>query len=139
VIRSMQASDPEPMTSAGIEPETLTLAARLVRTLSSKRFRLDSEKLLQDQIAHSLAAAGFTARREAPLADGDVIDFLVGDVGIEAKIKGQRRAILRQCERYCRCGALGALVLVTNAPMGFPPALVGKPTFVVSLGRAWLG
>jgi hypothetical protein len=125
--------------STALQQGTVALAERLVRVLSSRRFRLDSEKLLQDQVASALGAAGYAARREARLAPSDVIDFLVEDVGIEAKIKGQRRAILRQCERYCRCDAVGALVLVTNAAMGFPPALEGKPVFVVALGRGWLG
>lgn len=113
-------------------------ARALVRLIESLRLPLAREKVLQRDVAPHLERFGREVRREHDLGDGDVIDFLIDGVGLEFKIKGQRRAIYRQCERYCRHDAVQALVLATNAAMGLPAAIAGKPVFVASLGRGWL-
>lgn len=113
--------------------------APLLALLARQRFRIDNEKLLQAQMATVLEASGVTFSAEHVLSPGNRIDFLIGDVGIEAKIKGQRRAILRQCERYASHDAIGALIVITNAAMGLPPEINGKPIHVFNLGKAWLG
>lgn len=82
-----------------------------------------------------MRAASIMARREVELVKGDIIDFMVGPIGVEVKIKGQRRAIYRQCERYCEHACVGSLVLATNVAMGMPETINGKPVFVASLGR----
>ena len=106
--------------------------------LGRHRFRLDNEKLLQSQVCDVLIHAGYSVQREHKLGPADVIDALIGDVGIEMKIKGQRRTIYRQCVRYCEHDQVGSLILMTAAAMGMPATLNGKPVHVVSLGRAWL-
>jgi len=113
-------------------------AEEIVVVLRKQRFRLDNEKLLQSQVEAVLEQASIPAQREARLGPGDIVDFLAGDVAIECKIKGQRRAIYRQCERYCGFEAVGSLILLTNAAMGMPPELCGKPVYFVDLGRGWL-
>ena len=117
----------------------LAAAQAIVTLLRGKRLRLDNEKLLQAQVADVLAAGQIKATREVRLAPGDIIDVLAGAVGIEIKIKGQRRAIYRQCERYCGHKSIEALILITNAAMGMPASINGKPVLVVSLGTGWLG
>lgn len=117
----------------------MTHAAEIVSLLGRQRFRMDNEKLLQQQVGLVLITAGIAFEREHVLSPGSRIDFLAGDVGIEAKIKGRRRAILRQCERYCAHDAIAALIVITNAAMGLPPEIAGKPLYVVELGKAWLG
>lgn len=113
-------------------------ARSLVHLIESLRLPLSREKVLQRELSPFLDRFGESVQREHDLGDGDVIDFLVDGVGLELKIKGQRRAIFRQCERYCRHDAVKALVLATNAAMGLPATIAGKPVFVASLGRGWL-
>lgn len=113
-------------------------ARAIVRLIETLRLPLSREKELQRALTPYLERFGLPVLREHHLIDGDIIDYLVGEVGIEIKIKGQRRAIYRQCERYCRHDAVQALVLATNAAMGLPATIAGKPVFVASLGRGWL-
>jgi hypothetical protein len=79
------------------------------------------------------------------LGDGDIVDFLVitevmplSGVAIEVKIKGSRRAIYRQIERYCRHDAVEEIVLATNVPMSLPATIGGKSAYVANLSRGWL-
>ena len=113
-------------------------AEAIVTLLRRHRFRMDNEKLLQGQIETVLKANDVAHAREHRLAPGDIVDFLAGDIAIECKIKGQRRAIYRQCERYCAFESVGSFILVTNAAMGMPKEIAGKPIYVVDLGRSWL-
>lgn len=110
----------------------------VIRCLRSRRFPIGTEKQLQEHVAAALAEDGIAANREERLGGGDIIDFLVDGIGIEIKIKGQRRAILAQCERYCEHESIAALILLTAAAMGFPAEINGKTCTVISLGRAWL-
>ena len=114
---------------------TISAVARVIAT---RRLPLQSEKQLQAALAVELERAGIAFEREVDLGGGDVIDFLCGDVGLELKIKGQRRAIYRQCQRYCCHDRIGALILATSAAMGMPSVLEGKRVHVLSFGRAWL-
>ncbi|MEN5084281.1 hypothetical protein ABE438_17510 [Bosea sp. TWI1241] len=113
-------------------------ARAIVRLIESLRLPLSDEKALQAALEPHLLKHCGLALRENNLGDGDIIDFLVDGVGVEIKIKGQRRAIFRQCQRYCAHDSIQALVLATNAAMGLPTTIAGKPVFVASLGRGWL-
>ncbi len=110
----------------------------ILAALSGVRLPLHDEKALQAEMAMHFAALGIPAEREVALGGGDIVDFMVGGIAIEVKIKGGRRDILRQCQRYAAHAQVDALVLATNVAMGFPPELNGKPTAVLNLGRAWL-
>jgi predicted AAA+ superfamily ATPase len=113
-------------------------ADQLMNALSSRRFSLENEKELQRQIFEALDPI-VSIEREARLDDRSIIDFLTDDgIGIEVKIKGSAREILRQCERYAKLDQVKSLIIVTNRSMGFPASLNGKPCWVVNLGRAWL-
>jgi hypothetical protein len=114
--------------------ETLESCRALVRFMESRRWPLSDEKRLQESVADELAANGIEFEREVTLAHGDVIDFMVGNVGMELKIKGQRRAIYRQCERYCLHERVHGLVLASAVAMGVPAFVNGKPLFVAHLG-----
>jgi hypothetical protein len=114
-------------------------AAFIARILETRRFTLGDEKLLQAEMAEFFAAEHFAVEREKALGDGDICDFFIaGQVAVEVKIKGARRAIFRQCRRYCAHDEVKALVLATNIAMGLPKLINGKPTFVASLGAGWL-
>jgi hypothetical protein len=110
----------------------------LARFLADFRFSLSDEKKTQQQIAEQLTLASVVHRREVRLSDGDIIDFMVSNTGIEVKLKGQKMEIYRQIERYCQHDEVTSLVLATNVAMGVPPSINGKPIYVVNLGRAWL-
>lgn len=116
----------------------MTSAADIIRLIQTRRLPLSAEKPLQAALALEFEKAGIAAEREVDLGDGDVIDFMIGGIGLEVKIKGQRRAIFRQCERYCGHDRVVTLVLATNAAMGLPAWIDGKPVHVASLARGWM-
>ncbi len=120
--------------AAAVGPTPKQVTALLRRT----RMRVGNEAALQQSIEDALAGAGFAYEREARLSAADRIDFLVGDVGIEAKARYGKRAIYRQLERYAAQPQIAALILVTGTAMGLPAAIGGKPVFIVSTGRASL-
>ena len=113
-------------------------AVRLTALLRRTRMRVGSEAALQQSIEDALAAAGEEFTREARLGPADRIDFLAGAVGIEAKARYGKRAIYRQLERYAAKDSIEALILVTGTALGMPPAINGKPIYIVSTGRAAL-
>ncbi|KAB7783461.1 hypothetical protein [Methylorubrum populi] len=109
----------------------------LVRLLSGKRMRCSTEQALQDDIEIVLAAAGASYTREHYLgAATGRIDFMVGNTGLEIKVKGGARNIHRQCVRYCDHPSIDALVLATTRAVSLPH--LSKPVFILDLSRAWL-
>lgn len=110
----------------------------LFTVLSRTKFPATPEKDVQAAVADALTDAGIAFEREVRLNDHDIIDFLVAGVGIEVKIKGARRAIYRQLQRYAESDAVKSLVLLSSVAMGLPPEIDGKPVTILSLGRAWL-
>lgn len=110
-----------------------------VRFIARRRFTLADESALQREIAAELEQAGAAYEREVRLSSSDRVDFMLpGNIAVEIKLKGQRRAVFRQCERYVAHDNVRGLILVTNLTMGFPQEINGKPCWVASLGRAWL-
>ncbi len=107
--------------------------------LRRQRYRVGQEIWLQDDIAAALAALPVAFEREARLAPGERIDFLVdGGIGIEAKTRCPPRKIYRQLERYATHDAITALILISGTALGLPATINGKPIFYVSTGRAAL-
>jgi len=124
----------------------VNLRARIIELLTTHRLPLADEKLLQLEISKVLADDGLLHLRELRLGKGDIVDFLVLDqtelplsgVAIEIKVKGNRRDIYRQLERYCTYECVREIVLATNVPMGLPVEINGKPASLAALGRGWL-
>ncbi len=110
----------------------------LIIRLQKRRFNPENEKILQGQIEKSLADAGVLFEREVVLDKGSRIDFMVGDIGIEVKIKGQKREIYKQCERYCGFESIKKLILLTSKSMGIDEEILGKPVYFININRAWL-
>jgi hypothetical protein len=80
---------------------------------------------------------------KATSRSADIADFFLPcpdgrGVVVEIKIKGSRRALHDQCERYCKSPDTAALIVATNLALGFPEEIAGKPCYVASLGRGWL-
>lgn len=112
--------------------------AEIVRFIETRRWPLSDEKRLQAAIADELSKIGEPFAREVRVGEHDIIDFMLGSVGLEAKLKGSAHAIYRQCERYCQYDEIKQFVLATNRAMGLPTTICGKPAFVASLGRGSL-
>lgn len=102
-----------------------TLAA-----LSSHRIVGLTEFDAQNGIEEALTAAGIEHSREHRLSDRDRIDFLVGAVGIEVKIKGSRSALIRQLGRYAGCSEINELILASSVRRllyAAPEGVLGVP------------
>jgi hypothetical protein len=111
----------------------------LSQLLARHRLPVTTEAELQGEIEKVLVSVGLAYEREVQLAPGDRVDFMVEDVGVEVKVGGRRRAILRQCERYAASDLVAELLLVSSVPLGFANAhLSGKRLLVHSLGMSWL-
>jgi hypothetical protein len=113
--------------------------AELVQHLRRQRYRVGQEIWLQDDIETSLRFLQIAFEREARLAPGERIDFLVaGGIGIEAKTRCAPRKIFRQLERYAAIEAVTSLILITGTATGLPAAINDKPLYLISTGRASL-
>ncbi|MGJ5163184.1 hypothetical protein [Bradyrhizobium sp. HKCCYLR1051] len=121
------------------------LATEIVTLLERAPLPLSDEKALQAEMHALLQREGFAVSREVRLDASDIVDFMIFDgdyvlsgLAIEVKIKGQRRAIYRQVERYCGHPRVAGIVLATNVAMALPERIKGVPACVAQLGRAWL-
>jgi hypothetical protein len=111
----------------------------ILSILKGHRLPLQNEKELQAKIKYILMNSPLIVDPEHRLDPENIIDFLInGSVGIEVKIKGSKKQIYRQCERYAYFSTIQSIVLITNKSVGFPQDINGKPCFVVNLGKAWL-
>lgn len=104
----------------------------LSELIAGQRYVYASERELQDQLAEVLGAARLPVLREVQLTERDRIDLLVGDVGIEVKVKGKRTP-LAQLTRYAGSRHVAGLLLVTTRAATLPASIGGKPAAVVSL------
>lgn len=115
------------------------LAQRIAVICERTRINVSTEVAAHNDVTRALEAAGFEVRREIRLSARDRIDVMVAGVGIEVKIKGSRRDIYRQLERYAESPEVTALVLATSAawPSGIKQ-IGGKPFLHASLVQGWL-
>ena len=113
------------------------LSARgLAEYLYGRPYRLGSEKLMQDDVEIAFVRDGIEYEREKVLGPGDRVDFLVGTIALELKIKGRAAQIIKQIERYAMHDSIDSVVLLTNVPMPRIPRLhEAKPCYIVSLAR----
>lgn len=105
--------------------EAAELAAWL-QTLTLTGYK--DEKALQDGLEAKFEKAGRVARREVVLAPGHIIDFMVGDVGIEVKVQGDRAEVYRQVMRYSQY--VREIILLCPWPLA-NFSVNGKPVHVV--------
>lgn len=107
------------------------LVATVERVLSGHRFRYSGERELQTGVETALRSAGLDVQREASLGDAGTIDFLLGGLGIEIKVRGTRPDVTRQVHRYLQHGSIAALLLVTTRAelARIPSVISGKRVF----------
>ncbi len=100
-----------------------------------------NEAKVQEQIAEALTSGGVEFKREVKLSPKDRIDFLVGTVGIEVKVKGRTADVEAQLLRYAASDRITELVLITARAQHAKVALElnGKPVWVERLYRGIRG
>lgn len=113
-------------------------AVTTVKILRGYKFSLHTEDALKTQMDEVLKLAGLSYVREHELDKKNRIDFFGSGIGIEVKIKGTAKSILKQCEGYAAFDEIKCLILVTSKTIGFPPYINDKPVFVVRVGNNWL-
>jgi hypothetical protein len=119
--------------------ETACMTAKdIAAMLSRKRFTLATEKDVQAEIEAVLKSTVPEYRREVELNGKNEIDFMVGTVGIEVKIKGAKAAIYKQLERYAAFDEVTELIFVTSKSVGIPATINNKSIYVVNMSKAWL-
>lgn len=117
---------------------TIDTIRNVLARLAVKRLPLEDEKETQRAIGTALAEEpAFDFEREVHV-QGGIIDFLVGDVGIEVKLKGGAGAIGRQLRAYAKEPAIKGLIFVTAKPIVLADHINGKPLVTFNLGRGWL-
>lgn len=117
---------------------TYMTVTEIAAILSRKRFTLSTEKDVQAEIDQVLRATVPEHKREVVLDDKNTIDFMVGTIGIEVKIKGNKSAIFKQLQRYAEFDEINELIFVTSKAVGIPPTLNNKSIYVVNMSKAWL-
>lgn len=113
--------------------------AAIIAALAGHSFRFGTEEEFQNGIAWALAESGIECQREADLDQRDRIDFLVGRVGVEVKIKGSLTKLTAQLLRYAQHDAVDELVLVTSERRlaNLPLRLNDKKLTVVTISRGF--
>lgn len=96
------------------------------------------EAQLHDLLGDVFTGHGFTVLHEVRLegARGGRIDFVIGRVGVEVKIKGSAADVARQLQRYAHSDRLRELALVTSVARHreLPTSIGGKPLTVIPIG-----
>lgn len=120
---------------------SLVTPEEIVEHLGHWRYNAGTEEEFQRSVLVALSdlPRGLPpVRREVQLTLRDRIDFMVGDVGIECKIKGSNASVVSQLIRYASIDEVGSLILLTSRMQHqAPPALRDKPVFVVRVPGAF--
>ncbi|HSI86845.1 MAG: hypothetical protein ACAI35_04340 [Candidatus Methylacidiphilales bacterium] len=115
---------------------------RIYKALSAITMQPRSELELHETISKLLTAQGIVHRREVKTNRGTV-DFVIGDIAMEIKIKGGSIDIARQLIRYLQDPQFTSLILVTTKAIKLPITEVetpegNKPVFVIELWRNFI-
>lgn len=118
-------------TAKAMGPLITTGALAVKQALARYRMPVTPERALQDAVETALFREGFNPQREVTRGD-DRIDFLVGSVGVELKVKGSVGDVIRQLARYAAWPDITELLLVTTQQGHIDSRLAeigGKPLF----------
>ena len=88
----------------------------LRKLLASQQYIITEERLVQDKIEQVLKDNHIPYTREVKLSDSDRIDFLIGTIGVEVKLKAPVTQVTRQLHRYAYSDDVTELLLVTTSP-----------------------
>ena len=116
-------------------PKKQPTVASLKKLLSNQAYTITEERLIQDKIEAVLNTKKVQHLREAHLTKRDRIDFLVGTIGIEVKLKTPVTQVTRQLHRYAQSDLISELLLITTSPSlaQIPKEFNNKPIHVLLL------
>lgn len=111
------------------------MATDVYKALTKYRFSWPDESTLQLGIATALEREGIAFTREYSLNAQDRVDFLVGSLAVEVKIKGSLPEVARQLRRYCEHACVSEVLVVTTRAQhtALPDQFNGKPIRVLHL------
>lgn len=125
-------------------PRTVT-AEQIVGYITTAAFRYRDETGLTHAIHmmlhHHYRIPADQIRNEVRLTAADRIDLMVGSIGIEVKIAGQKTAVWRQLARYAAHEDITELILVTTVArhvVDAPRQLHSKPVHLAVIRRGGL-
>lgn len=114
------------------EDPLMVKVEKILNILNSYHFSIHDEKYLQEEISQVFKEENIEFKKEHKLSNG-IIDFMIDDIGLEVKIKGQNMAIYRQIERYMENDSIKAIILANVKPMTLPEVINDKKAFSVTL------
>lgn len=110
----------------------MTQTRRIMEALARRRFTFRKEADLYPLLAKVFDDIGVEYEAQVELSPADVIDFMLGTVGVEVKVKGGVGDVVRQLHRYAQHDSVTELILVTSKAghVNMPATLNGKPVHV---------
>jgi hypothetical protein len=108
--------------------------------LARRAFRFNTEEELADGIELAFKEDGIVYEREVRLGERDRVDFMVGALAIEVKIKGGISPLTRQVARYVKHERVEAIMVCTSSRQYaslLPPAIGGKQVAAFVFDRAF--
>lgn len=113
---------------------------KLLETLSSYRYRVNSEYMMHNAVAQVLKENHIHYEREYPLTSSSRVEFFLPEDGvvIECKIEGGFSPVLRQVQRYAMVEEVNEIILLTtrSTHRGIPSEISGVMVHVIWTGRA---
>ena len=111
----------------------------LINALKNVKFDFSNEKAVQSKIQKIFDEKQIKYQREVILDANNIPDFVVDDIiCVEVKIKGTKKGIYKQLERYSKFEQFTSILLLTNKAVTMPNQINGKSVIVLNLGLAWL-
>lgn len=114
-------------------------STELITLFRTMRLDLSHEKATQRDIAEVLNRQCVEYEQEVRLSEKDIVDFMVGSIAIEVKMKtAVKQSVYRQLVRYAQHERVSELILLSNLSMNLPEQLNGKPLWFCGLSEGWL-
>lgn len=117
-----------------------TTVTDLVTLIRSHRFNWKNEEDFQEGIRHVLKGGKIQFRREVILGDAGRIDFMVGKIGVEIKVKESVSKVAKQLHDYAKRPEIRELLLVTTkvSHRGISGTMRGKRVTVLCVWESAL-
>lgn len=114
-------------------------AQQVLQALGAMRPAFASyEQQLHQLVQQALTAANLPWQHEVLIGRGCRVDYLIGSVALEIKKgKPEKKALLRQLQRYAGCEGVQELIVVCPYTLHLPPMLMDKPLYTLALQRLW--
>lgn len=110
---------------------------KVLAILNNYSFQFDNEKELQELLFNVFQKHKIPFEKEYNLGKDGIIDFFYRGVGIEVKIKGQKKSIYRQCRRYAENDEIKALILLSSNSVFLPDKINDKDVYTQKIRYRW--